>query len=266
MIKDTLTLALEGEIALEAFARAIRRFNGLVQALSKDLSGEADVEWIVEDLYASSAVATVRGICETVGVVDRIVDGYAEVGDALAVGREIPFSTDVRKRATALTGMLGERISSMRFETAERDVIIAARPSKALKPRGLKYSFGTVKGTVQMLTMRRGLRFSLYDALFDKAVSCYLRGGQEEHMREAWGKRAAVSGSVGRDPDYGRPVVVRDVTDVSVVMPPEAGSYKRARGVVPWTAEDEPPEAIIRRLRDEEWPLTELGGATVDDG
>lgn len=265
MTKDTLTLGLEGDIALEPFATAIGRFTALVQALSKDLSGEADVEWIVEDLYASSAVATVRGICDTVGVVDRIVDAYAEVGDALAAGRDIPFSMDVRKPAIALSGILGNRISSIRFETAEREVIIAARPSEALKPRALEYAFGTLKGTVQMLTMRRGLRFTLYDPLFDKPVSCYLREGQEEQMRDAWGKRAAVSGSVGRDPDYGRPVVVRDVSDVSVAVPPEPGSYRRARGVIPWTAEDEPPEAIIRRLRDGRWLSTELRGGTFDD-
>lgn len=266
MTKDTLTLGLEGDIGLEDFAQAIGRFTGLIDALSKELSREAEIEWMIEDLYSSSAVATVRGICETRDAVARVVDAYVQVGDALAAGAGIPFSTEVRREATALTDVLDGRISSIRFETPERDVIITGKPSVGLRPGAVQYSLGTVKGTVQTLTMRRGLKFTLYDALFDKAVSCYLTEEQQERMREVWGKRAAVSGRVGRDPQYGRPMVVRDVTDIAVLKPPEPGSYKRARGVIPWKMDDEPPEDVIRRLRDEDRLLTDFGEATLDDG
>ncbi len=263
-MKDTITLGLEGDIALDAFARAIGHFTRLVRALSDELSDDARVEWMIEDLYASSAVATVRGISEAVPVLEKIVDSYVEVGDALALGHDIPFSPAVQRPAVGLARILNDRVTAIRFETSDREVFVAAKPSEALKARALAYAYGTLTGTVQMLTMRRRLRFTLYDVLFDNPVSCYLREGQEEQMREAWGKRAAVSGSVGRDPDHGRPRVVRDVSEVRVTTPTQPGSYKRALGVIPWAEDDEPPEAVIERLRSGQWPSTHPKAGTSD--
>jgi len=68
-------------------------------------------------------------------------------------------------------------------------------------------------------------------------------------MRNAWGKHAIVSGRVGRHADTGRPIVVRDVKQIRLLKDVEPGSYRRARGVFPWTIDSESPENIIRRLR-----------------
>ncbi len=250
MLKDTLTLALEGDIALGDFSTAMRLFARLLDALSDELCAEVSVEWVIQELYSSSAVATVQGVCEREGVVERIVDAYGQVGIALAGGQDLPFSPNVKRQATALTQILDGRITSMRFETPDRDVLISGRASEGLKARPIEFAYGTVRGTVQMLTMRRGLRFSIYDALFDRAVSCYLREGREEEMRNAWGKRALVAGRVGREPERGYPVVVRDVTEISVLEHVTPGTYKLARGVIPWREGDERPEAAIRRLRE----------------
>jgi hypothetical protein len=250
VVKDTLTLGLEGDIALSDFAKAMQRFTSLLDALSKETSVEVTVEWVIQELYSSSAVATVQGVCEREGIVERIVDAYGQLGEALASGQDLPFSPGVRRRATKLTEILDSRITSMRFETPDRDVLIAARPSGGLEARPIEFAYGTVTGTVQMLTMRRGLRFSLYDTLFDRAISCFLTEGREDEMRNAWGKRAVVAGKVGREPEHGRPVVVRDVTEISIVEGLAAGTYKRARGVIPWAEDDERPEAVIRRLRE----------------
>jgi hypothetical protein len=252
MEKDTLTLALEGDVALGDFAKAMQQFTALVNALSQEVSKDAKVEWIVQELYTSSAVATVQGFSDVEGVVRGVVDAYEEVGDALAHGEDIPFSYNVIKEANALTGILNGRITSIRFETADRDALVTGKTTTGQKSRPIKYSFGTVKGVVQMLTMRNRLRFTLYDVLFDKAVSCYLQEGHEEIMRSAWGKRAVVSGRVGREAEHGRPVVVREVRGIRVLKDVEPGSYKRARGAIPWKEGDEPAEVTIRRLRDAE--------------
>lgn len=252
MLKDTLTLALEGDIALEDFAKAMRHFRELVDSLSSEMSPKATVEWVIAELHAASAIATVQGACDVEGTVSRIVDAYGQVGDALSTGEEIPFSYPVQKHATALTDILDDRITSIRFETVDHDVLISTRATPGQRPRPLRYAFGTVKGTVQMLTMRGKLKFTLYDAVFDRAVSCYLQEGQEEEMRSAWGRRTTVTGTVGREPEHGRPVVVRDITNIAILPEVEPGSYRRARGLVPWKEGDEPPETTIRRLREAE--------------
>lgn len=248
MDKDTLTLALEGDIALDDFAKAMERFTALVKALSQEIDSEAKVEWWIKELYSGSAFATVQGFSEAEGAVSRIVDAYAEVGDALSRGEAAPFSYPVRDKATKLVKILNGRITYMRFETADRDVLITGKTSTAGQP--IKYSFGTVKGMVQTLTMRRSLKFTLYDVLFDKAVSCYLKQEHEEVMRSSWGKRAVVSGKVGREPERGRPVVVREVRNIRILEDVKPGSYRRARGAIPWKEGDEPAEVTIRRLRD----------------
>ncbi|HUW94321.1 MAG TPA: hypothetical protein VMW58_00895, partial [Anaerolineae bacterium] len=115
MLKDTLTLGLEGDIALADFAKAMQRFTRLLDALSEEMSVEVSVEWVIQELYSSSAVATVQGLCDREGVVERIVDAYGELGNALASGQDLPFSPNVSRQATALTEILDGRITSMRF-------------------------------------------------------------------------------------------------------------------------------------------------------
>ena len=70
-------------------------------------------------------------------------------------------------------------------------------------------------------------------------------------MRKSWGKRAVVTGRIGRQAESGRPVVIREVKSIEIVDPPEHGSYKHARGVLPWKQGDEKPEVILRRMRND---------------
>jgi len=249
--KETLTFALEGDITLASFASALNEFNSLLGNLSKEVGNNSPVEWVVEELYAGSAIATFHGIYDDVKIVETIIEAYEEVGDALSSGREIPFSEAVRKNCRNITGVLNGKVTSIRFETPERDFIISGKSQVGEKTAPMKYSLGTVKGTVQTLSMRKKLSFTVWDSLFDKPVSCYLKEGQEELMREAWGKRAVVAGRIGRQAESGRPVVIREVKTIEILDKPERGSYKRARGILPWKSGDEKPEVILRRLRND---------------
>lgn len=249
MAKETLTFALEGDITLASFASALSEFNALLDNLSKEVGNNSPVDWVVEELYAGSASATFHGIYEDVKIVETIVEAYEEVGDALSSGREIPFSEAVRRNCRNITGVLNGKITALRFETATRDFIISGKSQIGEKAPPMKYSLGTVKGTIQTLSMRKKLSFTVWDSLFDKPVSCYLKEGEEEMMREAWGKRAVVTGRIGRQAESGRPVVIREVKSIDILDRPEQGSYKRARGVLPWNQGEEKPEITLRRMR-----------------
>ena len=251
MAKDTLTFALEGDVVLEQFASAINNFNTLLNGLSNEVGGGAKVEWVIEELYSGSAVATFHGVHEDIKIVENIIDAYEDVGDYLASGKEIPFSSGVKRSAQNLTNILNGKISMIRFETPMRDITISGKSHAGEKAPPMKYSRGTVKGTIQTLSMRKRLYFTIWDSMFDRPVNCYLKEGQEEIMRNAWGKRAIVSGKIGRQAETGRPVVIRDVGDIRTLEDPIPGSYKRAKGVIPWVEGDELPEDTIRRLRNE---------------
>lgn len=249
MIKDSLTFVMEGEVTLNSFATALGEFNALLNNLAKEVVNNASIEWRVDELYAGSAVATFQGLYEDKKIVETVVDAYETVGEALANGQEIPFSESVRRNAWNITSLLNGKITSLRFETPAREFIVSSKSKIGEKAPPMKYGLGTVKGTIQTLTMRRKLSFTLWDALFDKPVNCYLKEGEEERMRNAWGKRAVVSGRIGRQSESGRPIVIREVKAIQIVKDTEPGSYRRARGVLPWSPGDEKPEDTLRRLR-----------------
>jgi len=111
-------------------------------------------------------------------------------------------------------------------------------------------AYGAVEGRVQTVTSRRGLRFTLYDSLYDHAVSCYLGEKQEELMRGVWGRRAVVEGWISRDPISGRPVAIRRIFNVTVLPDVAPGSYEKARGALPYDPADVAPEERVRQVRD----------------
>jgi hypothetical protein len=94
------------------------------------------------------------------------------------------------------------------------------------------------------------LRFTLYDRIDERPVSCYLAEGREDLMREIWDKLATVEGWVTRDPISGRPLAVRRITNVTLLTEGGAQDYMRARGVLPLKEGDLSPEDAIRLIRD----------------
>ena len=216
------------------------------------LCGRAALEWIITNLDAGSATVTARGESPSPETVEHISQAYLNVGRALSERERVPYCRQVRNSADKLIGLLDGRISSIRFETVEADVIISGETvHEYVSVPALVTAYGAIEGVVQALSMRRGLRFTLYDTIFDKAVSCYLKEGRESIMRDAWGRRAIVEGTVARDSDTGRAVSARQVSGVEITRNPEPGSYRHARAVSPRRPDDGLlPEDRIRRLRD----------------
>ena len=246
MLNNTMTLVLNGDIPFKAFAAAVASFSRLVDALSTELDAADGVEWFIDDLEKSSTIATIRGESETPDKVERVVSGFIQVGKAVETRTSVPFSNVVVRHGKAITEVLDHHVTSVRFETAEEEITISTRPSR---PESIRPAYGTVEGRVQTLTNRNTLRFTLYDTLYDRAVSCYLVEGQEGAMREAWGKRAIVEGLITRDSHTGRPTTIRGVSKVRLLSD-APGNYLTARGIAPVPDATPLPEDIIRRLHD----------------
>ncbi len=112
------------------------------------------------------------------------------------------------------------------------------------------FAYGSVKGIVEPLTIRKERKFILYDALFDRAVACYFEQDQEELVRTIWGKNVIVSGYIGRNPETGRPSIICNIRTIDFTEKPSQNGYKDARGVFTYHTDDESAEHSIRRLRD----------------
>ena len=251
MSSDTLTFALDGEVPLDAFASAMDHFSRLVTALSGEVAANVAIDWTVEALEVGSAVATVRGDSANAEYLSRVVRAYETVGRTLEEGAAIPYSPKVNKEARALLQVLDGRVTAVRFETANVGATIygRAQSNRTAIPTA-RTARGAIKGRIQTLTSRHRLRFTLYDTLFDRAVTCYLEEGKEEMMRDAWGRLSVVEGRVSRDAVTGRPVAIRHVQQISFVPDVRPGSYRDARGVAPVGAGALSPEEAIRRVRD----------------
>ena len=272
MPDDTVTLALDGDIPLEEFARTMGRFVELVNALSEEV-GSPGLDWVVDDLQVGSALATARSPSDTQAA-QKVVHAYTAVGSALENHTPVKVSPRVRRAANKLVSIQDKRVRAVRFETAEKDSVIPTgqrEPPRLLSPPKSKAttartvmegpsgalavittspSFGAIQGRIQTLSNRGTLRFTVYDLLYDKAVGCYISEGREQLLRNVWGRLASIEGLVTRDPINGRPLAVRQVRNISLVQgPPDAPNYEDARGAGPSLTKLSPEDAI-RRVRD----------------
>lgn len=253
MSDNTLTIALDGDVLLPQFVETMLHFSKLVDLLSREVAPDGKIEWLIEDLQSGSAMATVVGLADEPEPVSRVVKSYSRIGDALQRGEPIPFSESVRREAIAITKVIHNQLTAVRFETADSDNIIYGEFAvKSQNTRVPRTSFGAVSGRVQSLTSRGKLKFTLYDAILDKPVNCYLNDGQEDLMREIWGQQVIVVGRITREPDKGRAVNIRNITSVEHVKPIRPDSFRAARGILAWSPGDETAEASMRRLRDAE--------------
>ena len=250
MATTTLTLALDGEVPLDRFAKAVQHFCELVYALSAEMAPTARIAWTVEDAVAGGTQVTVCGTATDDEAVSAVATAYLNVGRALASGAPIPFADRIEDEAGALAELLDGTVRSLRFETAEDDALVTKTWDQWPWPP-LKGAYGSVEGRVQSIKGCGTLRLTLLDHLFHRPVTCYLGEEQRALVRGAWGRRIVVEGWVHQDLRQERTVTVRRVTDVAFLPDVEPGSLiTNARGILPWQPGDPRPEEIIRQMRD----------------
>lgn len=251
MPNSTMTMAIDGEVSPDTLAHAITRFHRLLDALTAEVSPGLHLDWLIDDVQHGSTVATVRGQSTAMEAIEHIADAYLAVGRALAEGREIPFSPRVAREAEALAEMLDGSMTSIRFETEVDDATVIAAAGVDRRP-AVSAAYGAVDGRIQPYPSTDSLRFTLYDAFHARAVSCYLHEGQQDYLRNAWGRRATVEGWVTRDSATGRPLSVRRIQRISLMAEVVPGSAMRAaRGIAPLGPGDPSAVDVIRRLRDD---------------
>ena len=244
MTAETLTFEIGGTVMVDQLATGVSLFHRLVSALTADTG----VQWVVEDLQSGSAVVTLEGHSETPHEVERVVLSYADVGRALEDQEYLTYQPPVKRVAEQIRSF-AETVEAVRFQTAEADYTVITGKNSKISPK-LTVSIGSVTGRIQTVSNRGRLRFNLYDSTFDRAVGCYLQNGQEELVREVWGRRASVSGRVTRESDTGRALAVRDILEVEILKEIAPGSYRLARGAVSLEPGSESALEVIRRLRD----------------
>lgn len=251
MASRTATLYLEGQVSLASYAQALSNFHRLLQALSSEVGDGSSVTWAVDALEGGSTLTTVRASDLDDAAIAPILIAFETVGRSLAARTLPPFSPAVTQPANDLVQLLTQDVRSLRFETESEEFVVdggfavAGDPvSQGLRPTA---AYGAIEGRIQTLSNRGSLRFTLYDVLEDRAVSCYLSESQTDDLRGLWGQRAVVEGWVRRDAT-GRPITVRGITGLSPLPELRADLWQSARGAVPRPPGAPVAEQAIRRL------------------
>lgn len=248
MARDSVTLRIEGEVTVNRAIETLQRFADVLTGLAAER--QADVTWILSDLQHGSAIATATARANderSIELVPALVDDFLDAGRAIERGTVI--DAPVLRLLSALVSTADER-NPIILETETDEVIFNQGAQLALPaptPAGKTRAFGSVRGRVETLSHRRGLRFTLFDLLTDHAVSCYLDDEHEALMRDVWGRIADVTGTVTRDAETGRALAVRQITSIDLVQEGTADGFRRARAAI---SGREPAEVTIRRMRD----------------
>ncbi|NPV77926.1 MAG: hypothetical protein HPY59_16315 [Anaerolineae bacterium] len=250
-MKDKVSLTLNGEIPVNLFAEAISGLSGLLHALTEEITAGKTVEWQIIELSAGSATAVIQGIADTAEDVEKITTAYAFIGQQLQFGNTIPYSLKVIQSARKIASILDGKVSSIEFGV-DGEIYHITQSGFQEKPMTKAYSYGVITGKVENLIGYKTLKFTLYDNLFNRGVTCYVEEEKRELLRNIWGKTVTVTGYIYRDIITGRPLEIHDIESIQIVPMREPGAYKKARGALSWKPGDETADQTIRRLRDDE--------------
>ena len=246
MSKATLTFEIGGRVELKDLREGISLFSDLIAALTPN--GEA--AWVVADMRAGSAATTLRGEADDPAVLERVIADYEKIGQDLSHNCDPEHSdSEVVKAAREIASFAYTR-DYVRFQTPNLNCKVHGYKPMTDETPSESVSIGAITGNALALNSRSELLFILYDDVLDKRVECHFPPGYEETMREAWGKRVRVYGTITRDWETGVAKTVRNLLDVEILEEPEPGAFRKAKGIIPWKPGDPLPEEVIRLSRD----------------
>ena len=201
-------------------------FAGLVSEVDTELSasGERTLALRITSLsYNSPAriglVAEPRGNHPDIGaqVVRACVVGISLV-EAEST-RPAEFNDDALTHLRNIADATGNGVRRVQLETpVARIVPTITRQTSAHVERILPYgySLGTVEGRLEALNIHGQPRFTVYDAVTNRAERCYFRDDRLSEVTQAIGRKVIVTGQLRRDPE-GRPQQVRPVDVFRVI-------------------------------------------------
>lgn len=234
MKDNELTLGLEGEVTLEDFSKAMRRFREIVEGLENEVAPTSKIDWVIDSLQNGSAIASIRGIpvkSEDIEAVRRIRQEYIELGRKVVHGETLTNDPPVVQAVTELRKLINGRITSIRFETTEKKYVIKKHTIFVpIKTYWDTDTFGGARGRVQSISDRQYLHFVLYDYNDDHAIACSYPNGTRKKIRDVWGKFVYVEGIVNRDTETDLVTSIHDISNITVVKERKPQEWRKALG------------------------------------
>lgn len=234
MANDTLMLALNGDVTLQDFSKAMYRFKEIIIGLQEDVAPTSKIEWYVDELKAGSATAIIKGVPKTskdIQAIKNIGSAYVDIGRRIVHGETLDNSDIVVNAITNLRELVNGRISSIIIQAAGKKYTI--KQHTIFTPRKTYWdteTFGCVRGRVQSISERQYPHFTLYDYNDDHAILCSLPEGQKEKMRGIWGKLAYVEGTISRDENSDLVTSISNISNIEIIKEKKPKAWRQALG------------------------------------
>ena len=223
-IDTEITLELdEAEITVGEFTSAFDHFIGLVREVSKSVDGDAPRDWLVKVYPGSVGVGIYPKPGQTSAALHAVRTVILDGMNALADGRRPDKFTDKAiSHASSISKVFEKHrrpVSGVRLWSGNQRSVnvkkeIAAEAAKILD--AVFEDYGSVEGTLQVVTAHDKLECTIYDTLGNRAIKCDLAEERIPEAINAFRSRVEVFGRVHYRKDG---LAVRVIADKIIKFP-----------------------------------------------
>ena len=259
MITKSYTIQLDGTVTLDRFASAIDAWRTALVDISKEVGQQHVLGIYIEDLVAGSALVTSSVTFDAEESAIQFTSRFTKVGSRARGENVVDFPRSLEKASSLLRSVAAIDPAGLTLASEVADILIIPLddPLTRLIDIGAPNvtspsveTYGAIRGKLQSVSSRSGLKVVLYDELFDKAVRCSLTKEQHETVRELWDKHVIVEGLVRRDRITGRPLSISNIWNIrDDERDSKSLAWLNAYGVLADVEPDIPSEENIRKIR-----------------
>ena len=260
MAVTELTVSVEGqtpEALVQPFLDAISNTLDILRDLDIAISlrRQSSLRWTISELrYGSPATLTMQGLPPAAGrdVGPDVVRHYIDGLELLSAGQTLPvyFSENALQAAKRLADLTRDNARTVKVKSGQRAFQITQRISVNVDDLINRFhvSEGSIEGVIEMVTLHEHVYFRTYDAIHGWGIPCYFRSDLLDEVREAFGKRVSVSGSLRSD-RLGKPETMRVHSIRLFGDDSELPSIQELRGIAKGMTEGKLAENYLRELR-----------------
>lgn len=259
MITKSFTLQLDGIVTLDHFAAAIDAWRSALVDISNEAGQEHVLGIYIEELTSGSAFVTSNVVFDAEEPAQHFTKDFIKVGIRARGENVVDFPKSLQNAANLLRKVAATDPGGITIASETADILILPTGDRTDEHKvSLDQSasspsveaYGALRGKLQGVSSRSGLKVLIYDNLFDNGVRCSLRKEQLEAVRELLDKLVVIEGLIRRDNISGRPLSISNVWSIQAdERDATSQAWLKAFGVLAGVEPDVPVEESIRKVR-----------------
>ncbi len=203
---NNIRLELGGiAISADKFIKSVNSFFDIIDEVTVNITGKKkEIQWNVSvESGSANVIATPVALNGSPDLVDLTVDRIQQGIKTLEKKAERPanFTDTALRNIHDLAYIVDEKkqeFNSICIWIKQKPQQISLRSAANVdKIMGIKYrDYGSIEGKLQVISVRKNLKFVVYDDLSDQPIKCYFKSGITEEVVSAFDKRVSVYGLI----------------------------------------------------------------------